>query len=579
MAFLDTLAEKGVIKKSEIATIIEEIEGGSDLDHALIERGIDQDELLNLKSQHYGIPTREIQTTSVPSELLKNVPEESAVYYKFVPFGMEDGVLEIGIIDPDNIGARDAIQFIASKLGVPYKVFLISQKDFQKVLEQYKGITGEVSKALSELETELTAEPGKSINIETRYGSDEELIKKTGSGTAIIEEAPITKIVAVLLRHAIEGRASDVHIEPTDDKVRVRFRVDGVLHTSLLLPANVHSAVVARIKILSNLKLDEKRKPQDGRFGTRVGGRAIDFRVSTFPTYYGEKVVIRILDQEAGLRTLEDLGLSPAHASLIRESIKKPYGIILLTGPTGSGKTTTLYSMLHELNRDTMNIVSLEDPVEYNVPGISQSQVRPEIGYTFASGLRSILRQDPDVIMVGEIRDKETAQLAIQAALTGHLVFATLHTNNSAGVIPRLVDMGVDPYLIAPTLILAIAQRLVKTLCEEGGEQVPLDEAMRTLIQKQTEDLSADLRKPFLSSEHVYRPKATQSCPTGMRGRVAVFEMFAVTPAVEHVILTQPVEEEVYKAARSAGMITMKEDGMLKAFAGKIPFEQVNELG
>lgn len=580
MAFLDTLIEKGIIKKTEAGEIALQIENGIDLDTALAERGLGEEEVLNLKSVYFGIPVRDISTASVSPELLKNVPEESAAYYKFVPIGMEDGALEIGVIDPDNIGARDAIQFIASKLGVPYKLFLISPEDFQKILEQYKGITGEVTKALSDLETELTSDDVKIGDKGSEYGSDEELIKKTGDSATIIEEAPITKIVAVILRHAIEGHASDIHIEPTNDKVRVRFRVDGVMHTSLVLPSNVHSAVVARIKILAtSMKLDEKRKPQDGRFSTRVEGKAIDFRVSTFPTYYGEKVVIRVLDQDTGLRKLEDLGLSAAHAVLVRQAIKKPYGIILLTGPTGSGKTTTLYSMLNELDREGTNVVSLEDPVEYNVPGISQSQVRPEIGYTFANGLRSILRQDPDIIMVGEIRDKETAQLAIQAALTGHLVFSTIHTNNAAGVIPRLVDMGVDPYLIAPTLILAIAQRLVKTLCPEGGEVVPLDEPMRTLIERQTEGLSTEQRAQFLAAKQVYRPKPSSSCPSGMRGRIAVFEMFPVSPAVEHVILTKPVEEEVFKAVRKEGMLTMQEDAMLKAFAGVIPFEQVNDLG
>ncbi len=580
MAFLDTLVEKGIIKKNDVHDINLEIEGGADIDTALAERGLGEEEILNLKSVYFGIPVREITTASVAPELLKNVPEESAAYYKFVPIGMEDGALEIGVLDPDNIGARDAIQFIASKLGVPYTLFLISRGDFQKILEQYKGITGEVTKALSDLETELTTDGAEGSGTASDYGSDEELIKKTGDGTSIIEEAPITKIVAVILRHAIEGRASDIHIEPTNDKVRVRFRVDGVMHTSLVLPPGVHSAVVARIKILAtSMKLDEKRKPQDGRFSTRVEGKAIDFRVSTFPTYYGEKVVIRILDQDTALRKLEDLGLSAEHAVIVREAIKKPYGIILLTGPTGSGKTTTLYSMLNELDREGTNVVSLEDPVEYNVPGVSQSQVRPEIGYTFANGLRSILRQDPDIIMVGEIRDKETAQLAIQAALTGHLVFSTIHTNNATGVIPRLVDMGVDPYLIAPTLILAVAQRLVKTLCPEGGDPVPLDEPMRTLIEKQTEDLVPELRTKFLSAKQVYRAKPSPSCPSGLRGRLAVFEMFSVTPAVEHIILTKPVEEEIFKVVRKEGMITMQEDAMLKAFSGLIPFEQVNDLG
>ncbi|MEK7134263.1 MAG: GspE/PulE family protein [Patescibacteria group bacterium] len=576
MAFLDHLVEKGVLKKSDADNIAQDIESGSDIDSALTARGIDTKEVLNQKSAYFNIPVRELGGAAVSAELLQNVPEESAAYYKFVPIGMEDGVLEIGVLDPDNIGARDAIQFISGKLEAPYKLFLISRDDFLAAIEQYKGATGEVNRAISDLETELSGKV-KDIKIESQYGSDEDLIKKSGD-THIIEEAPITKIVAVILRHAIEGRASDIHIEPTADKVRVRFRVDGVMFTSLTLPSKVHSAIIARVKILTNLRLDEKRKPQDGRFGTHVDGKSVDFRVSTFPTYYGEKVEIRVLDQAIGIQKLEGLGLSEENAAAVREAIKKPYGMILLTGPTGSGKTTTLYSMLNELDRESMNVVSLEDPVEYNVPGISQSQVHPEIGYTFATGLRSILRQDPDVIMVGEIRDKETAQLAIQAALTGHLVFSTLHTNNAAGVVPRLVDMGVDPYLIAPTLILSIAQRLVKTLCEEGGEEHPVDEAIKMMIAQHIADLPENRKKVFLSAQKVYRPKPSQSCPSGLRGRIAVFEAMPITPAIEQVILTKPVEEEVYKIARQQGMITMKEDALLKAFAGKIPFEQVNEV-
>jgi len=577
MAFLDHLLEKGIVKQDDIQSISGDIENGSDIDTALIARGLSEKDILSLKSEYFNIPVRAVGGEPIPFELLGEIPEESATYYHFVPIGMEDGALLIGIIDPENIGARDAIQFIAGKLGVPYKIFLISKDDFGKVLDQYKSATGEVNKAISELETELDFGDTKGA-IQSQYGSDEDLVKKSG-GKDIVEEAPVTKIVAVVLKNAIEGRASDIHIEPTNDKVRVRYRVDGAMFTSLELPANIHSAVVARVKILSNLKLDEKRKPQDGRFGTHLGGKAIDFRVSTFPTYYGEKVVIRILDQEAGVRKMEELGLSNEHATIVREMIRRPYGIILLTGPTGSGKTTTLYSMLNELDRDSTNVVSLEDPVEYNVPGISQSQVRPEIGYTFANGLRSILRQDPDVIMVGEIRDKETAQLAIQAALTGHLVFSTLHTNNAAGVVPRLVDMGVDPYLIAPTLILSIGQRLVKTLCEDGGEPRPVDESIQKMIENQIKDLPPETQKKFLSAKQVYHPKPTKTCPTGLRGRVAVMEMITVTPELEHVILTKPVEEEVYKVARAQGMITMKEDALLKAFEGKIPFEQVNDLG
>lgn len=287
---------------------------------------------------------------------------------------------------------------------------------------------------------------------------------------AITEDAPVTKIVATVLRHASEQRASDIHIEPMVDQTRVRFRIDGVLLTNITLPSKVHSSVVARIKVLSNMRLDEKRKPQDGRFSARVGGNKVDFRVSTFPTYYGEKVVMRILGSAAKDLKLESLGFSERDLALIRAAIKKPYGLVLVSGPTGSGKSTSLYAILNEIDRERQNVLSLEDPVEYTIPGVSQSQVRPEIGYTFATGLRTTLRQDPNIIMVGEIRDSETADLAVQAALTGHLVLSTIHTNNAIGIVPRLLDMGVEPYLIPPVLILGMAQRLVRTLCPGGGK-------------------------------------------------------------------------------------------------------------
>lgn len=582
MAFLDNLIEKGIIKKSELENILKDTEQGEDIDTVLAKHGIDPSDVLELRSSYFNIPIRDVSDVQVPFEVLKDVPEESSLYYKFVPIGIADGVLEVGIVDPDNIGARDAIQFIASKMNLPFKLFLISQSGFTDISAQYKGLTGEVNKALSELETEIVDVGQEGRGKSLSYEAPEDISKSSnGTGkTQIMEEAPVTKIVAVILRHAIEGNASDIHIEAMADKIRVRFRVDGTMYTSLLLPINVHSAVVARIKILStSMKLDEKRKPQDGRFSARIEGRKVDFRVSTFPAYYGEKVVMRILDAEKGVQKLETLGFSAENAALIREAIQKPYGLILLTGPTGSGKTTTLYSMLNEIDRDGSNVLSLEDPIEYNIEGMSQSQVRPEIGYTFASGLRSILRQDPDVIMVGEIRDKETAQLAIQAALTGHLVFSTLHTNNASGVIPRLVDMGVDPFLIGPTLILAIAQRLVRTICPGAGKVVPIDESMRAMIEKQIADLPDEQKKLFTSAKEMYDAVPTPACPTGVRGRMAVFEILKIDRDVEHVILTNPVEEEVYKLARRKGMLTMKEDAILKTIAGKIPFEQVNDLG
>ena len=396
---------------------------------------------------------------------------------------------------------------------------------------------------------------------------------KPGEEKKIVEDAPVIKIVAVILRNAIEGNASDIHIEYNGEKVKVRFRVDGILHTSIVLPPNVYGGVVARIKILSKLRLDEKRKPQDGSFSANIDGRKIDFRVSTMPAYYGEKVVMRILDSEKGVKPLGELGLSKTNLNLIREAIKRPYGLILITGPTGSGKTTTLYSLMNELDKEKSNIVSLEDPVEYHMPDINQSQMMPEIGYTFASGLRSILRQDPDIIMVGEIRDKETAQLAIQAALTGHLVLSTLHTNSAIGAVPRLVDMEIDPYLIAPTLIISIAQRLARLTCPSSRKEIPMDATIKTQIEKQMEDLP-DQFKPSIGAK-MYDTVPSSECPSGTRGRIAIFEMFKIDKEMQAVILKDPTDAAIYKLARSKGMLLMREDAMLKALDGLIPFTEV----
>jgi type IV pilus assembly protein PilB len=527
-----------------------------------------REQMLKAKSEKYGIPYRILPATDPASrKALEYIPQESSEHYEFAPIAITDGVLEVGIIDPDNIEALDALQFISTRAGMPYKLFLISQSDFDHVIEEYGSLTGEVGEALSELNEEVAP-------VLTKKNENEKTPEPT-----IKADAPVTKIVATILRYAVEGGASDIHIEATPEKVQVRFRMDGDLHTSLELPIKVHAAVVARIKILAQLRLDEKRKPQDGRFSATVEGRRIDFRVSTFPTQYGEKIVMRILDSAKSVSSLDAIGFSKEDLATIRDIIRAPYGIVLISGPTGSGKSTTLFSMLSELDRDTQNVVSVEDPIEYEIPGVSQSQVHPEIGYTFASGLRSILRQDPDVIMVGEIRDSETANLAIQAALTGHLVFSTIHTNTAAGVIPRLVDMGVDPYLIAPTLIAAVGQRLVRKLCPGAEDPEPVSESVRVLLNKQFADLPEKFRSKIPKFDTVYTAKSTPECPNGTRGRLAVFEILRMDKDLEHVVLTTPVEEKVYAAAREKGMFTMREDAIMKALSGQIPFEEVNALG
>lgn len=574
MSFVNFLATKNLISENQIPLIKDAIKKGErSLDNVLIGMGLPTDAILKAKGEYYNVPYRSIQDSNVPFDVLKYIPEESALHYKFVPIGLADGFLEVGIVNPENIEARDALNFIASKEDLPFKLFLISTDDFQKVLEVYKGMTGQVDQALNELESELSEEE-KKIQKELNKTEDE---SKTDE-TRIIEDAPVTKIVATILRYAVEGGASDVHIEPLTSKVRVRFRIDGILNTSLILPIKVLSAVVARIKILAQLKLDEKRKPQDGRFQARIESRKIDFRVSTFPTKNGEKIVMRILDQYKGVRKLDELGLSERYMRLVKEAITRPYGLILISGPTGSGKSTTLYSILQELDTESKNVLSLEDPVEYTVDGVSQSQVRPDIEYTFATGLRTTLRQDPDIIMVGEIRDSETAKLAIQAALTGHLVLSTIHTNTASGIVTRLIDMGVDPYLIPPTLILGLGQRLVRRLCPNTGEPVPLEGSVKAMVEAQFEDLPEEFRKEIPMTGEFMKISPTAECPSGTKGREAVFEMFKMEKDIEDVILSKPVEADIYSAARKHGLITMKEHAIVKGLQKIVPFEEINTL-
>lgn len=580
MNLLALLADTGVLDRSRIPDIEADIKKTGVTEEAALQKaGVALKDILRAEGEYYGVPTRELGEKPVPFDILRYIPEESARYYKLSPLGVEGGVLEVGITDPDNLEARDALTFISAKIGMPYKLFLITQTDFDRLLQQYKGLSGEVGKALNELETEtevsLAAESKKN---QKKSVFDDDMVTETES-SAITEDAPVTKIVATVLRHAAEGRASDIHIEPLAEQTRVRFRIDGQLITNITLPSKVHAAVVARIKVLSNMRLDEKRKPQDGRFSARVGGAKVDFRVSTFPTYYGEKVVMRILGSQTKDWRLDDIGLSPRNLALIRAAIKKPYGMVLISGPTGSGKSTTLYTLLNEVDRDKQNVLSLEDPVEYTIAGVSQSQVRPEIGYTFANGLRTTLRQDPNIIMVGEIRDSETANLAVQAALTGHLVLSTIHTNNAIGIVPRLLDMGVEPYLIPPVLVLGIAQRLVRTLCPGGGKKVKVEGGMKEMLEKEFADLSPEQRKDIPPLNEVYRLEVTPECPAGTKGRIACFEVFDMTPELERAILARAGEEELNKIVRAQGMLTMKEDAIMKSARGEVPFEEVNTLG
>lgn len=574
MILLESLVKNNILREDQVGEVLKiaDAKYEGNIDEALLDFNLDEDKILEIKGTIFNIPIRNIDPETVQSSIFKLIPVDAAKIYHFLPIGEADNVLEIGVVDPENVQAMDAITFITAKLNKPFKLFLIKTSVYNKLLSNYEGLDSQVDQALSELDAEIADSKDSGVTIESNKISDS---LKPGEEEKIVEDAPIIKIVAVILRHATEGRASDIHIENVGDKIRVRFRVDGVLHTSIVLPLGVYNGVVARIKILAKLRLDEKRKPQDGGFSAKIDGRKIEFRVSTMPSYYGEKIVMRILDSDKGVQPVDALDMSPENLILVREAIKKPYGLILITGPTGSGKTTTLYSMLNELDREEKNIVSLEDPVEYQIDGVNQSQVSPEIGYTFASGLRSILRQDPDIIYVGEIRDKETAELAIQAALTGHLVFSTLHTNSSIGAIPRLIDMGIDPYLIAPTLILCIAQRLAHRIHPSSRHEVPYDEATKIMLDKQFSDLPQEFKEKIDIGTTTYEAVPSTECPSGLRGRIALFEMFSVDKEMQSIILKKPQEQEIYKLARTKGMLLMREDAIIKAKKGLIPFKDI----
>jgi len=528
--------------------------------------------LVQQKAQASGVPFIDLSGKTISADALRQISEEAATFYQIVPIEQSGKKLVVGMINPDDLRSREAVRFIAQSRNLTPDIKIITPTDFKNILKQYRTLKEEVESALGELEKELTKK-GKEKEKEKEKTEEEETMER------IMAEAPITKIVAVVLRHAQDGRASDIHLEPGEKEFKVRFRVDGLLHTSLLLPKNIQPAVVSRIKILSNLKIDETRVPQDGRFHSVMDGKKIDFRVSTFPTSFGEKVVLRLLDSSVGLMSFDQLGLIGKNREIVEAAIEEPFGMVLITGPTGSGKTTTLYAILRILNDDEVNIVSLEDPVEYYIEGVAQSQIKPEIGYNFASGLRSIVRQDPDVIMVGEIRDAETAELATHAALTGHVVLSTLHTNNALGVIPRLVDMGVERFLIPSSLNVAMAQRLIRRLCPDCRQAIEPPAEVKKIISEEIAGLPEAAKKEIAkesSDIKIWRAPGCKACGNkGTKDRIAIYEALAMTPELERIIIENPTEIKIKAEAERQGMITMKQDGIIKVLKGLISFEEL----
>lgn len=566
MKLLQELFAQGLLSEEKLADLEkQEKKTGKTEEEIILEKKIvSEDVLFDLKSKIFGVPLKKVRPEDVPSNVLELMPEEASVNYKMASIAKTENLVQIGMVYPENIAAQNALRFLANQENFTYQVYLITPSNLADILKQRKNISIETKKALEE----LTKEKGDILD---------DLGKKL-TDKSIAEDAPIIKMVLVILRHAIEGNASDIHIEPGRDKLTVRFRLNGILHPSLFLPLNVHASVVARIKILSGLKIDENRVPQDGRFSTKINDADVDFRVSTFPTLYGEKVEIRVLDPSTGARSFEDLGLTGRNLEVVKVALKKPYGMILFTGPTGSGKTTSQYAILRILNQDSVNIVTVEDPIEYSISGINQSQVKPEIGYTFAHGLRQILRQDPNVIMVGEIRDEETASLVVNAALTGHIVLSTLHTNSSVGVVPRLIDMGVRPFLIPSTLRVVISQRLARNLCPHCKIKTRPTEKIRNYILERVKSMPASAKNEIKIEEplYIYEAKGCEACGfTGYKTRTGLFEVLSMTDELAELIQKNPLESLILKAAQKQGMLTMEQEGILKVLSGQTTVEEV----
>lgn len=536
----------------------------------LLKQGkISEENLIRLEAYILGIPFINLEQEKIDPKVLEIVPEPIARTYNIVPFRKEGNNLEVAMLDPENL---KAIEFIKKKSDLKILPRLTDSASIKNILKQYqKSLEAEFGEIIQK-----ESEALKPIVVEKEESDDKDLAK-------LAEDMPVIKIVDTLLRHAILQKASDIHIEPMEKEVLVRYRIDGILRDAMVLPKQITTALIARIKVLANLKLDEHRLPQDGRFKIETESEKTSFRVSILPIFDGEKSVLRLLPENTKGLTLEELGFRGEALEDLYRAIRKPVGMVLATGPTGCGKTTTLYSVLEILNTPGVNISTIEDPIEYRIPRVNQSQVKPDIGYTFANGLRALLRQDPDIIMVGEIRDSETASLAVNAALTGHLVLSTLHTNSAAGALPRLVDMKAEPFLIASTVNVIIAQRLVRRLCA-GKESYILN-------KKELDDLAKeiDLEKmlKILQDEKIvapksdwkdikfYKPKPSKECEDGYSGRIGIHEVLKMSETVKHLLMSNATSDDIEKQAKKEGMLTMFEDGIIKCVQGITGIEEI----
>lgn len=584
----EKLVSDGLISEEKLAEVRKKSsEESTPLFSALVQQGfITNESLTKTIASVTKVPYVNLLNAKVDAQILALLPEDVAERYMAVPLGEMQKRLVVAMLDADNV---QAVDFLSNKIGRPLKVYAASEEGIRNVIKQYAASIGQDVTdqfgAVGDMPAELTS---------TEENSGKDPNDKSKSITTIVQDSPISKALNTIMEYAAKNRASDIHIEPLEKELKIRCRIDGIMREILKLPKSTEAPLVSRIKILSNLKIDEHRVPQDGQFSVRAAGKDIDLRIAISPVVWGEQVVIRLLDKSGTSLLLEDMGYRGRALRTIRKGLERPNGMILTSGPTGSGKSTSLYALLNEIKNDTINIVTLEDPVEYKMDGINQIQVNADVGLTFATGLRSILRQDPDVVMVGEIRDKETATLAVQAALTGHLVFSTLHTNSAAGILPRLLDMGIEPFLIASTVHTVIGQRLVRRIADDQQETYESDKAETAAIQatlgKFLPKDEASLKQASedfgyktlpLVGQNAYtltKGKDSPATPGGYKGRMGLYEVFEITEEIQDLILKRSTSGDIQEMARQQGMITMREDGYFKALAGQTTLTEVNRV-
>lgn len=570
---VDFLVSKHLLSPETASDLQKQAETtGKTVDDLIIDQSlVNIEDYTRVKADFFHFPYIDLSDKTIDEATLNFVPLSIAEHYKIVAFEKAEDRLKVGLVDVSDFKAIEAMDFLAQKSKLKVEYYLISHFSFNAAFNQYKNFNREIEGALA---VKAKEDQARKKEVATRLDDD----SKTGG---VIKDAPVSKIVSVIIRHAIEGGASDIHIEPMPTECRVRYRIDGILHTSLTLPKDIHPAVVARIKVLSNLKLDESRSPQDGRIRLLVDEREVDFRVSCLPLLDQEKVVMRVLDSSKGIVSLDKLGFIGQTAEVLQESFKRTGGIMLITGPTGSGKSTTLYSLLSVLNKEETNIITLEDPIEYQLKGINQSQIHAEIGFTFASGLRSILRQDPDIIMVGEIRDSETAELAVHSALTGHLVLSTLHTNDALGTIARLLDMKVEPFLLSSVLNIALAQRLARRICSYCQVEDKVDASYVDHIKEKLSKIPVELIKKVIPNFDINNLKFMkgQGCShcgnTGYHSRISVAEAIDFNQGMRDLIVSKKGAVTVEDVRANQPFLTMEEDGYIKAVMGLTTVEEV----